>query len=56
MGVRGQREGKRVGGLASRGDDEGKCVWFGKWVARICVLLGTAENCDPSSHTVLQLV
>lgn len=41
VGVRGQREGKEVGGLDSQGDDEGKCVWFGKWVAGICVSLGT---------------
>lgn len=31
---------EKVGGLASQGDDEGECVWFGKWVAGICVSLG----------------
>lgn len=40
MGVGVQKEGKEVGGLASQGDDEGECVWFGKWVAGICVSLG----------------
>lgn len=41
VGVGVQKEGKEVGGLASQGDDEGECVWFGKWVAGICVSLGT---------------
>lgn len=40
VGVGVQKEGKEVGGLASQGDDEGECVWFGKWVAGICVSLG----------------
>lgn len=33
--------GEEVGGLASQEDDEGECVWFGKWVAGICVSVGT---------------
>ncbi len=45
VGVRGQWEEKEVGGLASQGDDEGECVWSGKWVAGICVSFGTTSFC-----------
>lgn len=30
-------KGERLGGLAFQGDDEGEYVWFGKWVAGICL-------------------
>lgn len=39
VGVSGQMEGREVRCLAFQRDDGGECVWFGKWVGAICVLL-----------------
>lgn len=50
VGVGGQREVTEVWGLAFQGDDEGERVWFGKWVAAICALLGTTFSCFLRAH------